>query len=204
MSNEALRFGRLRLCYLCSVNCCWVAGLAWKSVAFYFMKCMSLEPPLNLPVDRTQVLKFDVAIGFRPSLTVRVLAGGLTLGRGQRAGTYSLLCLLWPVCGWAWLSTLGFLPSSSLEIQSLSTQHGMSKMGFISIRFLVERRLLGKSCDQDQPRQVPGVSSPDRGISRGWLGIRGGHSGQPVAGLFASYGGLTMSLCLLGHQKTWS
>lgn len=168
------------------------------------MKCMSLEPPLDLPIDRTQALKLDVAVGFRPGLTVRPLAGGLTLGRGQRAGACSFLCFLWPICGSAWLSTLGFLPSSSLEIHSLSTQHGMSKMGSVCIRFLVERRLLGKSCDQDRPQQVAGVSSPDRGISRGWLGIRGRHSGQLVAGLFAGYGGLTVSLHLLGHQRTWS
>lgn len=153
-----------------SVSCCWVAGLAWKSVAFCLMKCMALEPPLNLPIDRTQALKLDVTIGFRPGLTVRALAGGLTLGRGQRAGSCPLLCLLWPICGWAWLSTLGFLPSSFLEIQSLSTQHGMSKMGSIWIRFLVERRLLGKSCGQDQPQQVAGVSSPDRGIVGAGLG----------------------------------
>lgn len=66
---------------------------------------------------------------------------------------------------------LGFWPSSSLEIQSLSPQHRLSAMGSRCIRFLVERRLLGEACNQEQPQQVSGVNSWDRGGSRGWLRI---------------------------------
>lgn len=87
--------------YLCSVMLLgsWVD---WRSVGFYLMKCVSLECPLVLPVDRTQALQLGMAVvwphceGFGRWLDPRQ--------RSEGRGMFPLLSSVAHL--WAWLSTL--------------------------------------------------------------------------------------------------